>query len=237
MIFRGLSTRWLISLAVAMSVSVHAADAVRAGSYENPNGNLVVTGSATALKFKIDAFGANGHTCSLDGDIKGNQATLEGDESPCVVTFDASAKGIAVSSKPACRTYCGMRAQFDGLYFTPAPGCSSDDRSHTRDAFKAIYAKKDYAAARAKLEPVLTRCEPVLSWLEKASIRNDMAVTLYHLHERAACLSVLEPLAADAAKTDDAVRENYPPTDADDYLPLVKAARTNLKLCNALPSQ
>ena len=151
--------------------------------------------------------------------------------------FDASAKGIGVSSNEACRTYCGMRAQFDGMYFKPAPGCSSDERSSTRDAFKASYAKKDYAAARAKLEPLLTQCAALLSWLEKPSIRNDLAVTLYHLHDRAACLSVLEPLADDASKTDDAIRENYPPTDADDYLPLVKAARTNLKLCKALPAQ
>ncbi len=77
----------------------------------------------------------------------------------------------------------------------------------------------------------------MLSWLEKPSIRNDLAVTLYHLHDRAACLSVLEPLAEDASKTDAAIRENYPPTDADDYLPLIKAARTNLKLCKALPAQ
>jgi hypothetical protein len=227
--------RWLIAAAATVSCSAQAADEVRAGSYENPNGNLVVTGQPRALKFKIDAFGANGHTCSLDGDIQGKQAKLEGDDEPCIVKFDASANGIDVHGNDACRTYCGMRARFDGMYFKPAPGCASDDRSHTRDTFKTIYAKKDYAAARAKLEPVLAQCSPLLSWLESASIRNDMAVTLYHLHDRAACLSVLQPLAADAAKTDDAIRENYPPTDADDYLPLIKAARTNLKLCNGLP--
>src|SRR3569833_310472 len=126
------SMRSLIALAIAMSCSVHAADAVRAGSYENPNGDLVITGTADSLKFKIDAFGANGHTCSLDGDIHDNQAKLEGDESPCIVKFKASAKGIDVSSNDACRTYCGMRAHFDGMYFTPAPGCAGDDRAQTR---------------------------------------------------------------------------------------------------------
>jgi hypothetical protein len=237
MIIGEFSMRALLAIAFATPCAVRAADAVRAGSYENPNGTLVVSGDTGALTFKIDAFGANGHTCSLDGDIHGNQARLDGDESPCIVTFDARAKGIEVSSNDACRTYCGMRAHFDGMYFKPAPGCAGDERSHTRDAFKAIYAKKDYAAARGKLEPVLTQCAPVLSWLETASIRNDLAVTLYHLDDRAACLSVLEPLAADAAKTDDALREDYPPADFEDYRPLVKAARTNLKLCKALPSQ
>jgi hypothetical protein len=226
--------RGLIFAAI-LSCSAQAADAVRAGVYENPNGILVVTGKPDAPRFKIDAFGANGHTCSLDGDIHDDQAKLEGDDEPCFVRFHANPKGIDVHSNDACRTYCGMRARFDGMYFKPAPGCASDDRSHTRDAFKTIYATKDYATARSKLEPLLTQCAPLLSWLESASIRNDLAVTLYHLHDRGACLSFLQPLAADAAKTDDAIREDYPRTDADDYLPLIKAARTNLKLCNGLP--
>ncbi len=134
--------RWTIALGMAMSCSANAAETVSAGSYENPNGTLVVTGAAQSLNFKIDAFGANGHTCSLDGDIHDNQAKLEGDESPCIVKFDGRASGIGVSSNEACRTYCGMRARFDGMYFKPAPGCSSDERSSTRDAFKASYGKR-----------------------------------------------------------------------------------------------
>lgn len=229
--------RWFLIAPIAFAPTVYAADAVRAGNYENPNGNLFVSGSADSLKFKVDAFGANGHTCSLEGDIHDNQAKLDGEEGMCVVTFDASVKGIDVHGTDPCRFYCGMRARFDGMYFKPAAGCSSDERSRTHDAFKSSYAKKDYAAARAQLEPVLSQCASLLSWLETASIRNDLAVTLYHLHDRTACLSTLDPLAADAAKSDAGIRENFPPTDADDYLPLVKAARTNLKLCKALPTQ
>jgi hypothetical protein len=48
-----------------------------------------------------------------------------------------------------------------------------------------------------------------------------------------ACQRTLQSLAADAAKTDEALREKYPPSDADSYLPIVKAARTNIKLCEA----
>jgi hypothetical protein len=229
--------RWFVLAAIAFSPTAFAGDAVHAGTYENPNGNLVVSGSADSVKFKIDAFGANGHTCSLDGDIHDNRANLDGEEGMCVVTFDASAKGIDVHGTDPCRFYCGMRARFDGMYFKPPAGCSSDERSRAHDAFKSSYAKKDYVTGRAKLAPVLSQCAALMSWLETASIRNDLAVTQYHLHDRAACLSTLDPLAADAAKSDAAIRENFPPTDADDYLPLVKAARTNLKLCNALPTR
>ena len=225
------------ALVFAAASRGHAADPVRAGSYENPNGELAVTGTARALRFKIDAFGANGHTCSLDGDIHDNRAELVSEEDgPCVVTFRPDAKGIEVQGNAACRAFCGMRARFDGMYFHPLPGCAGDERVRARDAFKASYARKDYAAARGRLEPVLTNCTAVLPWLETASIRNDLAVTLYHLHDRDACLSTLQPLAADAARSDAAIRENYPPTDADDYLPLIRAARTNLKLCQALPA-
>ena len=40
-------------------------------------------------------------------------------------------------------------------------------------------------------------------------------------------------LAADAARKDAQIREDYAPTDAEIYLPVVRAARTNLKLCAA----
>jgi len=41
----------------------------------------------------------------------------------------------------------------------------------------------------------------------------------------------LEPLAKDAAMTDAQVRDEFPPTDAESYLPVVRATRTNLELC------
>jgi hypothetical protein len=33
-----------------------------------------------------------------------------------------------------------------------------------------------------------------------------------------------------AAKTEKELKEEHPPTDADNYIPIVEAARTNLKL-------
>jgi hypothetical protein len=44
-------------------------------------------------------------------------------------------------------------------------------------------------------------------------------------------LKTLAPLQEDAAMSDDEIRDNYPPSDADAWLPIVKAARFNLGLC------
>ena len=63
-------------------------------------------------------------------------------------------------------------------------------------------------------------------------MRNDLALTQFRLGDAAGCLRTLEPLAKDAAKSDAQIRdEMVAPTDVDNWLPVVKAARTNLKLC------
>lgn len=224
--------------ACAVHADQHADQSVTPGSYETANGNLDIKVQDGSTNFEITSIGANGHTCGLEGPIHDGKAELEGsDGESCVVVFKTTAQGIDVSANGACRYYCGARATFEDLYLKPAPACVSAARDATRKQFQHAYAAKDYAAARAKLEPVLTNCAGLLSWLETVSLRNDLAVTLYHLHERQACLAMLEPLAADAAKTDEALRDDYPPVDADSYLPLIKAARTNLKLCNGLGAE
>jgi hypothetical protein len=44
---------------------------------------------------------------------------------------------------------------------------------------------------------------------------------------------VLQPLTADAARKDAQIRKDYAPMDAEIYLPVVRVARANLKLCAA----
>jgi len=41
----------------------------------------------------------------------------------------------------------------------------------------------------------------------------------------------LQPLAEHTAQTDDDIKGMYPPFQADIFLPVVRATRTNLKLC------
>lgn len=184
--------------------------------------------------FTLETVGANAHTCALEGAVAGGVAKLEGlDGKPCVVRFRASPAGIDVKADDygACSGYCGMRATFEGRYVKPAPACTANAMAATRRRFKQQYDAKRFAEARATLEPLLSTCKPVLHWLDEARIRNDLAVTLHKLSARDACRQALAPLAEDARKTDAQIREDYPPTDAESYLPVVRATRTNLRLC------
>jgi hypothetical protein len=101
----------------------------------------------------------------------------------------------------------------------------------SRKTFKRQYDAKDFAAAQATLAPVLGDCSKTLDWITTGRVRNDLAITQFRLGDRAGCLKTLEPLAEDAAKTDQGVKDSYPPADAEDILPVARAARTNLKLC------
>ena len=60
---------------------------------------------------------------------------------------------------------------------------------------------------------------------------NDLALKQFNLGDRACCIRTLQGLAPDATLSDEEVKGKFPPTDADMYLPVVRATRTNLKLC------
>ncbi|MEQ1515910.1 MAG: hypothetical protein ABL931_05410 [Usitatibacteraceae bacterium] len=221
-----------------VAASAFAQAPVKPGEYilDGGSGNLTLKpGKNGALLFSIETIGANAHTCSLEGELREGKASLDGNESgkPCIVTIRAVAEGIAVKSSDdgECRYYCGARASFDGTYLQPPTGCSGNAIAATRKSFKQLYDRKQFADARAKLEPVMKDCARQLDWLETGRIRNDLAVTLHKLGDLVGCRAILKPLAENAAATDAALRENYPPTDAENYLPIARATRTNLKLC------
>ena len=222
------------------AVWVFAAEPVlQPGDYitERGWGTLAIKrGNGGALNFQLEAMGGNAHSCSLDGEIRNGRATLEAmdKDKPCVVTFAAKGDGIAVDSVDAqiCRYFCGMRASFEGLYQKAAPGCAPSALRATRKEFKTLYDRKDFAAARAKIEPAFNNCAKTIDWLDTGWIRNDLALVQLRTGDAAACLRTLEPLAKDAAKSDAQIRdEMVAPTDIENWLPVVKAARTNLKLC------
>ena len=181
--------------------------------------------------FDINTIGANAHTCQLDGRIVGGKAKLA--DSPCVVDFKTSGATVVVSTNGAdqCRDNCGMRATFEGTYTRPSPACTTAAVAATRKRFKQQYDAKDYTGAQTTLSPVLADCAPVLDWLSTGRIRNDLALAQYRAGDKAACLKTLQPLADDAAASDDDIRNGYPPSDADSYLPIVKSTRFNLKMC------
>jgi hypothetical protein len=204
-------------------------------------GHLVVRpAEAGAVPFELNAVGANGHTCELGGSIVDGLAAIGSDVAgeKCVVRFRAlKGGGVSVEADPssvpadACRAFCGARATFEGDYNRPEKGCDDGERDATRKRFQAHYDAKRFSAALATLDPLLSACSESLTWLEEARIRNDLALTHYRLNDMRGCRAVLAPLAKDAKLSDDDIRANYPPADADDYLPEVKAARANLALC------
>lgn len=224
---------------LSVSLFVQAAEPpLQPGNYvtERGWGTLKINPDKSgALKFAIAAMGGNAHSCSLEGAIRNGRAVLEGFEKdkPCVVTFSGAIDGIEVGSvdEGVCRYYCGARAMFEGRYLKPAAGCAPDEIKRTRDEFKRLYDRKNYAAARAKIEPAFNGCAKTLDWLEIGWMRNDLALVQLRSGDAAACLRTLEPLAEDAAISDKQIEDNLPPTDATNWLPVVKAARTNLKLC------
>jgi len=84
------------------------------------------------------------------------------------------------------------------------------------------------------LKPIIDGCAKTLDWFGDGWIRNDLAITEYKLGNAAACQQILKPLADEAAMTDEDLRDNYPPANADSHFHLIKATRANLKLCGGV---
>ncbi|MCZ8285022.1 MAG: hypothetical protein O9353_06160, partial [Bacteroidia bacterium] len=182
-------------------------------------------------KFRIETIGANGHICELGGAITNGKSQLE--KSACQVNFKAEGQTLTVATNDsdACKDFCGARSWFEGVYRKPPPFCVSKNVETVRKKFKQEYLAKNYSAALALINPVATQCKPFLFWIDAGRVLNDLALTQFKLDDRAGCIRTLQGLAKDAAMSDEEVRGNFPPTDADMYLPVVRATRTNLRLC------
>ncbi len=229
------STMFLIFQAPPQSLCAQGG-AIEPGIYitEGGWGDLTIKqGKDGMLSFTIFALGGNAHMCSLEGVIRNGSATLTESGEACVIRFDPKGAAIKVSSETyePCHYYCGMRAYFEGEYFKPAPACLPRAIRKSRRDFKVLYDRKAYAEAVALLEPVLTECAKTMTWLDRGWIQNDLALAYHRMKRDDICLSLLKGFEADAAKTDEQIREEYPPADADTYWPILNAARTNLKLC------
>ena len=230
--------------AAAMSFAAAFASSGLAEGRDLPPGDYIVDGGWGSLTveanggFSIATVGANGHTCGLDGTLRGLIGAADLGDDPkdrCLIQFDPQPGGVIVTPKTdeTCSAFCGARAHFDGLYLKPPKGCSDAEREATRKRFKSEYDAKSYAVAVATLTPLLSACARQLPWLDAAWIRNDLALARHRLGDDPGCLAVLKPLAEDAALTDQGLQEKFPPSDFEDYLPIVKAARANIALCRA----
>lgn len=224
-------------IALALAAVTGAAWAQQQGPFQpgeyldRLGGYLIIKpGSGGTNAFTLHTTGQNFSACNAQGVIQKNrQAVLKDDGITCTLYFGQKSDGIEIDLKDTCNAFCGVGATLDGMYVKAEPGCERAAVRKTRDEFKRLYDKKAFADARAALEPVLTRCGKTLDNDADGWVRNDLAVTYRHLGDAAACRKVLEPLAAEAAKPDPPVKELL--SRERESLRIVRATRTNLKLC------
>ncbi|WP_244110087.1 hypothetical protein [Burkholderia arboris] len=235
-----------LRLAIACSFTglagtfVADAAAVEPGEYlyvegSHAHGVLLVKGG----RFAIDTIGGNCHTCSLTGTLKNNMGVASGDGETCRISITGDRGTLKVNSGSAdgCRSYCGARAMFDGEYRQPAAACTDRLRTARLTQARAQYAKKNYAAAEAAFTSLIGECARDMDWIEVDRVRSDLALTQYHLGERAKCLATLSQTTA-MLNHDDRDKEGdpsfgLPPCDADNYQSTGKAILHNATLCNA----
>lgn len=233
---------WALALGAALPASA-AGPATRTatpapGVYATEGGFGQLTVQAPvggASRFAIETQGANGHSCALDGTIRGGRAQLDttpGDPA-CVIGFEPLASGYRVSGSGGgeCRYFCGARAGFEFDYLPLPTACETQQVQRQRDRFLRDYKAKRYGDAAPVLQTLLTQCERWLNWFEVGEVRNDLAITQYHLGQKAACRATLAPVAATATRNRQTLQASLPPTDFESYLPIAKATWHNLKLC------
>lgn len=213
-----------------------ASSSLRPGEYitEKGWGHLQLSEQEGVLTFSIESVTGEDY-CGLDGTIRGDQGSAEGDNGPsaCTVKFTGTPQGIDVSANTPveCKAFCGYNGGFEGPYLKVKDGCGRSDLERTRKAFKRLYDARDYKAALTALSPALANCLPTLEWEEEGGIRNDLAITQYKNGLFAECLVTLDKYVDDADKDDDAVIDGWAPVLADHYLAIIRAARTNIGLC------
>lgn len=200
-------------------------------------GSLEITNTTpdSPMKFLIDALGSNGHICNLEGRIVDGQGIAEDEgvipENKCVIQFKTAHDRISVmvdsQYEDACRGYCGARAWFAGDYFQPIPYCEKSQS--IREEFARVYGDGQYEKAQVLLTNLLSQCERFMYWHTVAEVRNDLAITEFHLGNKTACLKVLEPLSY--------IVEDEPyftPIDKEWGEEMVKMVRFNWKKCGGI---
>jgi hypothetical protein len=198
----------------------------------------VSAGPAGRVDFQLDAVGANAHSCSLQGSARQGLAELPTDEGQpaCRVRFSPAPRGgvdVTSESDAACHGFCGARAWFPGRYEAEPAECAAAARARVDAEFQRQYKAGRYDAAYARLAPVLSACGELLRPDVDGRLRNDLAVTLFHLHRPADCRAALAPLLETYPGSEDDLRENLPPADFEQMAPILRAARHNAKLCAA----
>ncbi|MGM9516370.1 hypothetical protein ACS5PK_19120 [Roseateles sp. DB2] len=227
---RPFTFRLALTLAAALVLPLCAQSAPSASIYVTQAGwgHLSLQGD----RFELLATGSNGHSCVLDGARQGSVGDAgEG----CKLQFKPLPGGrlevlpASPSMDQACRMFCGARASFDGVYHPMPQGCE-DEQRHARQA-QGLQAYKAgrHAEAASRWAELERSCGVFMHWTESYALNNDRAVAAYHLGDFAACVALSRPVADDQQLQ---VFRETAPTDHDNLLPLLRAARFNLQRCS-----
>jgi hypothetical protein len=224
-------------LFIFFSVNSFAQSSITSGVYvtEGHWGTLEIKNkTAKEFEFNISTIRPNSNLCDVSGKAINGVARLKNEDSKngCVIKFKNKGDSIIVESNgESCSYYCGANAFFDAEYLKPSVQCSDDAVDKSRNKFTKLYKEKKYTEALAVLEPVLKNCEKTLYQTINYWIRNDLAVTYAKLERFDDCSKILEPLKEDAQMTEEELQNNYPWLYVESNRTVIKATRTNLKLC------
>jgi hypothetical protein len=225
---------FLISFFCVLLAGQSHAQALPAGDYVTAGGGSVLELAADQT-FYISTLGTNSRVCDLWGTIRNGVAAME--NNACVVTFTLQGSSLVVehNGSDGCRDYCGMRADFPGVYLRPAPGCTPKAVASARKAAQEALARADYATAAHTLEPLLVRCEATLHWFNASWMRTDIAAAYIGLGDTTTCLHTLQPLTHVTQETDEALAQQYPPADAARVIAFARVARSQVQQCQHAP--
>ncbi|MDR0842285.1 MAG: hypothetical protein LBP68_02575 [Acidobacteriota bacterium] len=224
----------LLAALALLAAGGRPAAAIEPGKYvrERGTGTLVIEKMEDGrASFSIVSVGDNGHTCTVDGTINGNEGRPKYDDSGCRISFvgkDAVLTIPPLSGECDKSNYCGMRASFDGEYRIPPPDCTTSARQIVRDRFITQYKSRNFQKARAALEGLLEKCSFFIRWIAMDDIRNDLALAQFHDGDPNACLTTLSATYAGRNGEDDFF---LPPVDMTDYERVARATWHNQALC------
>ena len=233
----------LLSVTTSLNAGTTDDDPVPAGNYatEEGWGQLTVrSGSAGAMTFSIMTNSTGTSGCALRGTLKRSIGTARDGLRACSIHFKRNHDGVELVADPnsaTCQELCGANGNFEGEYRAILPLCTPAGVSTARNAFMRDYKARNYSNSVLTLRSVLDHCAPVLDEFQRGAIRNDLALAQYKSGDQGACLATLEPYRADANRRDDEIEKDWSgsPSSLDllsKYLGLIKAVRTNLRLCS-----
>ena len=189
-------------------------------------------------RFEIESVGSNCHTCSLAGVLRGTTGyegyadwIVERDSPKCKVSFrqDDGVINVSAVTVEECRSFCGARARFDGIYKTVPTSCSANNQRARRNQFLREYRLRKFREASDKASRLLEECGEFINWVEIDRLRNDLAIAQLHDGKPTACLETLATTIAAASLNENDL--NLPPCDHDSYIAVAKATWHNRALC------